>query len=96
MNVVTGKLSVPKQWEKWVYHADHSPLSTQGGRGGDGGSRGELGNAPAVSGVWPRGVVARTGGSSTWERAPSPLQGPGAMWMPAAVPTPPTMATHVA
>ena len=79
VNMVTGKLSVPKQWEKWVYHADHSPLSTQGGRGGDGGSSGELGNAPAVSGVWPRGVVARSGGSSTWERA---------MWMPARHPHP--------
>lgn len=79
VNMVTGKLSVPKQWEKWVYHADHSPLSTQGGRGGARGSRGELGNAPAMSGVWPRGVVARSGGSSTWERA---------VWMPARYPHP--------
>ena len=76
MNVVTSKLSVLEQGEKWGHHADHGPLSTQGGHGGDVESRGELGDAPAVSGVWPRGVVASAGGSSTWERAPSPLQGP--------------------
>lgn len=48
-----------------------------------GGSWGELGDAPPALAAWPRGAVAGAAGSSTRERAPSPQQGPRALWMAA-------------